>query len=103
MLAASLLAPAQTEQTQAQPATGTEKKPEYTYRTTTRLVILDLVATDAEGKIVTDLKPEEVQIFENGKEQAKHDFGFMQPEPTTVRQAELHLPPDVFTNARQYS
>lgn len=56
-----------------------QKSPEYVYRTTTRLVILDIVATDNKGKIVTDLKPEEIQILDNGKEQTKVDFSFIHP------------------------
>jgi len=94
-------------QGQAQPAqpqsSPGEKQPEYTFRTTTRLVILDLVATDEKGNTVTDLKPEEVQIFENGKEQVKQDFSFIQPGPRPVEKADFHLPPDVYTNARQYT
>lgn len=80
-----------------------QKSPEYVYRTTTRLVILDIVATDNKGKIVTDLKPEEIQILDNGKEQTKVDFSFIHPnaeKPAT--QVQTHLPPDVYTNARQY-
>jgi VWFA-related protein len=91
---------AQSEQQQSTPP---QPSPEYVYRTTTRLVILDIVATDAQGKTVTDLKPEEVQILENGKEQAKHDFSFMHPDSEHVgEKVDLRLPPDVFTNARQY-
>lgn len=87
---------------QEQP-TPPQQSPEYVYRTTTRLVILDIVATDAQGKTVTDLKPEEVQILENGKEQAKHDFNFVHPDAEHAAQrVDLRLPPDVFTNARQY-
>jgi len=61
------------------------------------------VATDAQGRTVSDLKPEEVQIFENGKEQTKRDFSFLQPNPEqAAQQVNLHLPPDVYTNAQQY-
>src|SRR5262245_41053258 len=49
----------------------------YEFRTTSRLVILDLVATDAAGHTVADLRPEEVRILENGKEQTKRDFSFL--------------------------
>jgi VWFA-related protein len=92
----------QTDNSQPERPSG-QKPPEYVYRTTTRLVILDLVATDAQGHTVTDLKPEEVQIFENGKEQTKRDFSFQQPnQEQAAQQVNLHLPPDVYTNAQQY-
>jgi VWFA-related protein len=80
-----------------------EKPPEYVFRTTTRLVVLDIVATDAQARTVSDLKPDEVQIFENGKEQTKRDFSFLQPNPEqAAQQVNLHLPPDVYTNVQQY-
>src|SRR5260221_740267 len=93
----------QTGNPQPERPSSQQKPPEYVYRTTTRLVILDLVATDAQGRTVSDLKPEEVQIFENGKEQTKKDFSFLQPNPEqAAQQVNLHLPPDVYTNAQQY-
>jgi len=80
-----------------------QKSPEYVYRTTTRLVILDIVATDSKGNIVPDLKPEEIEILDNGKEQSKVDFSFIHPNPEkAATQVQMHLPPDVYTNARQY-
>src|SRR5436305_7503719 len=93
----------QTEQPQDSRPADPQKPPEYVFRTTTRLVILDLVATDAKGSTVSDLKPEEVQIFENGKEQTKRDFSFLHPDPQqAAQQVNLHLPSDVYTNVRQY-
>lgn len=80
-----------------------QKSPEYVYRTTTRLVILDIVATDSKGNIVSDLKPEEIEILDNGKEQRKVDFSFIHPNAEkAATQVQMHLPPDVYTNARQY-
>jgi VWFA-related protein len=87
----------------AEQSSDSQKSPEFVYRTTTRLVILDLVATDAQGKIVADLRPEEVEVLENGKEQTKVDFSFIHPNPEeAAQQVALHLPADVYTNARQY-
>ena len=89
--------------TQNEQSKDEQKSPEYVYRTTTRLVILDIVATDSKGNIVTDLKPEEIQILDNGKEQAKVDFSFIHPNAEkAATQVEMHLPQDVYTNARQY-
>ena len=38
-------------------------------RITTKLVQMDAVITDKNGKLVTDLRPEEVEIYENGRRQ----------------------------------
>jgi VWFA-related protein len=109
LLAMSACSYAQEEQ--GKPTPTPEQKPSeqgksgatYEFRTTSRLVILDLVATDTDGHTVADLRPEEVRIFENGKEQTKRDFSFLQASPEQAAQrVELHLPPDVFTNVPQY-
>jgi VWFA-related protein len=46
----------------------------FTLRTTTRLVEVALVATDKKGRPITDLKPEDLEIFDNGREQKVKDF-----------------------------
>ena len=45
-------------------------------RITTNLVQVDAVITDKNGKVVTDLKPEEVQIFEDAKAQKITHFSY---------------------------
>src|SRR5437016_14176033 len=45
-------------------------------RITTNLVQVDAVVTDKNGKLVTDLKPEEVEIFEDGHKQKITHFSF---------------------------
>src|SRR5437764_7987314 len=80
-----------------------QSAPEITIRTTTRLVLLDIVATDEKGNFVKDLKAEEVQVLENGKEQNKRDFSFQQPDAQqAVEHLQPHLPPNVFTNVPQF-
>lgn len=99
----ALLAQNATQSDHSDQSKNEQKSPEYVYRTTTRLVILDIVATDSKGNIVTDLKPEEIQILDNGKEQTKVDFSFIHPNAKkAATQVEMHLPQDVYTNARQY-
>lgn len=44
---------------------------------TTNLVQVDAVVTDQRGRHVTDLRPEEVEILENGKPQKISDFGYI--------------------------
>src|SRR6267142_2992666 len=77
-------------------------QPEYVIRATTRLVILDIVAVDAKGNTVTDLKAEEIRVLENGKEQTKRDFTFLRPDEHAPQRVVLNLPSDVYTNVPQY-
>jgi len=76
LIAIPLLAPAQT--------------PEPTIRTTTNEVLLDFVVRDKHANIIRDLKPEEVQIFEDGVPQKPRYFQFInghttaQPSPEPV-------------------
>ena len=44
---------------------------DYVLKVTTRLVTVDLIATDSHGNPVRDLKPEDVQIFEEHKQREK--------------------------------
>ena len=53
-------------------------------RITTNLVQVDAVITDKNGKLVTDLKPEEVEIYENGREQKITNFSFNLSESTSM-------------------
>lgn len=43
----------------------------------TNLIQVDVTVTDSNGRIVTDLKPEEVEIYENGKKQTVTNFSFV--------------------------
>src|SRR2546425_5461204 len=64
-----------------QPSTATQQPPpvsnEDVVRITTNLVQVDAVVTDKNGKPVTDLKPEEIQIFEDGRPQKITHFSFV--------------------------
>ena len=46
----------------------------FTMKVTTRSVDVDLVATDKHGKPVTDLKQDQVLLFDNGRQQQLHAF-----------------------------
>ncbi|MEO8435778.1 MAG: VWA domain-containing protein [Pyrinomonadaceae bacterium] len=50
-------------------------------RITTKLVQVDAVVTDGKGKLVTDLKPEELQISEDGKPQTITNFSYYVAAP----------------------
>ena len=45
----------------------------------TNLIQIDVTVTDKNGKIVTDLKPEDFEIYENGKKQNITNFLFVIP------------------------
>jgi VWFA-related protein len=65
------------------------QKPEDTevVRITTNLVQVDAVIKDKNGKTVSDLKPEEVQIFQDGKVQKITNFLYSSaPSPVDPRQ-----------------
>lgn len=53
-----------------------QPEPDDVVRITTNLVQVDAVITDKDGKLVTDLKPEEVEIYEDGREQKITNFSF---------------------------
>jgi VWFA-related protein len=69
-----------------------------TLKSTTHLVDIGLVAYDKHGKPVTDLKQEEIEIYDNGYRQQLQ--AFRHPTPAAV-ESTLPTPqsPDTFTNA----
>ena len=64
--------------------------PEPTIRSTTSEVLLDFVVRDKHANVIRDLRPEEVQIFEDGAQQKQRFFQFIdghtnaQPSPEPV-------------------
>jgi len=88
----------QAESSFAQSQTG--RSPQ-TFRTTTRLVVVDVVATDEKGSPVKDLKAEDFVVKENDEPQKVVDFSFHQPGGVKVAS---HQPaPNVFSNEPLYS
>ena len=88
-----------------------EQKPAPVYesatvlKSVTRLVVLDVVATDKDGAI-TDLKPDDFSILEDGKEQKIRVFNFQQPHanpPGTTVVAAAKPPENVFSNTARFS
>jgi VWFA-related protein len=66
-------------------------------RITTNLVQVDPVITDKNGKQVTDLRPDEVQIFEDGKAQQITNFSYVSLHSSgpavTAQPVNKNLPP----------
>lgn len=50
----------------------------------TSLIQLDISVTDSRGKIVTDIRPDEVEIYENGQQQKVSGFSFISSVRETV-------------------
>ncbi|HEY4678491.1 MAG TPA: VWA domain-containing protein [Candidatus Angelobacter sp.] len=73
---------------------------DQTLRTNTRLVVVDVVATDSKGQPVTDLKASDLTLLEDGKPQKISGFNFEHPGGAPSAQAQL--PPSVVTNAPKF-
>ncbi len=58
----------------AQQADAQGRPPVLTIRLDTDLVVIDVTATDKSGAYVRDLRPEEVQVFEDGQERKINFF-----------------------------
>ncbi len=69
-------------------------------RVTTRLVVLDVVATGKDGKPITDLKAEDFTVEDSGKKQKIAIFDLQHAPAQPVRQS---LPPNVFSNRPEYT
>lgn len=58
-----------------------KKQQDDNLRITTNLVQLDVIVTDKNGKQVTDLRPEELELTEDGKKQAITNFSYISNLP----------------------
>jgi len=61
-------------------------------RITTNLVQIDAVITDKSGKLITDLKPEELQLFEDNHVQKITHFSYISPPPSKPVARENEIP-----------
>lgn len=57
-------------------------------RITTNLVQLDAVVTDSKGRVVTDLRPEEFDILENGKSQKITNLSYFSLESNEITRSQ---------------
>jgi VWFA-related protein len=63
-------------------------------RITSNLVQVDAVITDKSGKPITDLRPDEVEILEDGRRQKISHFSFIKLEPPSAAQPAPPTPLD---------
>lgn len=76
---------------------------EPTLKVTTRLVVVDVVATDGKGHPIPDLKAEDFSLAEEGLGQTIKVFSFQQPAPgDQAEQPAPKLPPNLVTNVPTY-
>jgi VWFA-related protein len=85
-------APPQTAPAQSSP------RPQATFRATTRLVVLDVVATNDKGQAITDLKTGDLTVLENGEPQEVMGFSFHTPGQITRSTGQSNI----ITNAPQF-
>ena len=83
----------------AQQSTG-DQVPPPTVRVATHLVLVDVVATDKEGKAVPELKPDDFTVEESGKQQKISVF--VTPEQNESPAPGPALPPGIYSNRAQY-
>ncbi len=74
--------------------------PSPTVRVNTRMVLVDVVVIDKQGKPVTGLKPQDFVIEENGKKQ--QIAAFTTPEDASKVPAPLPLAPGIYSNKPEY-
>lgn len=80
--------------------TSEAQVPPPTIRVTTHMVLVDMVATDKEGKAVPGLKPEDFTLEENGKKQKISVF--VTPEQNQPPAPGPALPSGIYSNRAQY-
>jgi len=92
-------------QTSAQPAGQEDATAAYksaaVLRTTTRLVVVDVVATDSKGHPVGDLGIDDFAVLEDNQPQKIRGFSFRQTG--TLSETQQPANPKVFSNAPRYS
>jgi VWFA-related protein len=77
---------------------GMGPPPVPTFRSSTRMVLVDVVATDGEGRPVHDLKRGDFTVLDNGKPQTIAAFDEQRSDRISVPPVPLNLGENVYTN-----
>src|SRR5215207_3250046 len=91
LLATAFARPQQQTTPAQQPAPGPEQADDddEVVRITTNLVQVDAVVTDRDGRQVTNLRPEDFEIIENGRPRQVTNFSYVRvAQPTTAPEPE---------------
>ncbi len=67
----------------------------------TRLVVVDVVATDSEGRPVSGLEAQDFTVLEDGRPQNVTGYSYQQPG-TMITEVTFRLPPNVVSNIPQH-
>jgi len=76
-------------QTVSPAPTATPTGDDDVVKISTNLIQIDVSVTDKKGKPIADLKPEEIEIYENGKKQKVTNFSFVSNLNTTETKADV--------------
>ncbi|PYT30586.1 MAG: hypothetical protein DMG57_07750, partial [Acidobacteria bacterium] len=95
ILAALISAPAFTQP----PPPGPAAAPQPSVKTTTEEVLLDIVVRDKKGRPITDLKPEDVTVSDNGVQQTLTSFRLVKGAEA-INQTNAATPLDPLRQAR---
>ena len=66
----------------------TPQRPQATFETQSTIVLLDVVVRDKKGRPVRDLRPEELQVFENGQRRELTSFRLVEGQVSEERVAQ---------------
>src|ERR1700674_4229740 len=89
---------------QQSPSSSTSSQtPAGPLKVNTRLVVVDVIAKDNKGQVITDLKESEFKILEDGNKQMITAFSFHHPTPTEQPElAPIALGPNVVRNLPKF-
>ncbi|MDQ3635623.1 MAG: VWA domain-containing protein [Acidobacteriota bacterium] len=74
--------------------TATPTKEDDIVKISTNLIQIDVTVTDNKGNVVRDLKPEDFEIYENGKKQDISNFSFISANSEAAKTKEKNDKPD---------
>lgn len=81
-----------------------ESEPAASLRVTTRMVLVDVVAADKDGKPIPDLNRGDIEVLEDGQPQEVKFFSHTsQDSAHNENQKPPALPPNIYTNRPDYS
>jgi VWFA-related protein len=89
--------------TQNPASSGAGQQPQTVLRSNTRLVVVDVVATDGKGAPVSDLRESDFAVFEDGRPQRVGSFTLQSPGSTPQQPAAApQLPQNIVSNVPRH-
>jgi VWFA-related protein len=82
----------------------TRNEPAISFRVTTRMVLLDVIATEKDGTPITDLRAGDISVLEDGRPQDVKLFSRASSDSArSEKNPAPQLPPDVYSNRPAYN